>query len=100
MSMTGNYLDATTAEAWGLVNRVVPPEALLDTARSLARDMLSCDLDASREILRIMEQGWNSTLERGRELERKAIRARPRVTDIVARRLAIQKRGRQQAKES
>ena len=31
MSLTGNYVDASTAEKWGLVNRVVPHEALLET---------------------------------------------------------------------
>ncbi len=29
LSLTGNYLAAEQAEAWGLVNRVVAPEALL-----------------------------------------------------------------------
>ena len=100
LSLTGNYLDATTAAEWGLVNRVVAPEALLDTARSLARDMLSCDQGASREILRIMDEGWNTTLGSGREIERSTNRAQPRTTDIEARRLAIQQRGRQQVEES
>ena len=36
LSLTGNFLDAQTAEAWGLVNRVVPAEQLLPVARSLA----------------------------------------------------------------
>ncbi|MCZ6889882.1 MAG: enoyl-CoA hydratase [Gammaproteobacteria bacterium] len=97
LSLTGNYLDAETAEAWGLVNRVVAPEALMDTARSLARDMLSCDQPASREILRIMDEGWNTTLGGGLEIETAANRARPRTTNLEARRLAVQKRGREQA---
>jgi enoyl-CoA hydratase len=41
MSFTGNYVDAATALAWGLVNEVVPHEALLDRARELAVDMAS-----------------------------------------------------------
>ena len=36
LSLTGNYLDAETAERWGLVSHVVEPEALLPTARRLA----------------------------------------------------------------
>lgn len=97
LSLTGNYLDATTAQAWGLVNRVVAPEELLDTARSLARDMLSCDEAASREILRITNEGWNTTLGSGLEIERTANRARPRAKNIEERRSAIQQRGREQA---
>jgi enoyl-CoA hydratase len=41
MSLTGNFIDAETANAWGLVNRVVAPDALLPTARKLAADMLT-----------------------------------------------------------
>lgn len=35
--LTGDAMDATRAERWGLVNRVVPPEALMETALDLAR---------------------------------------------------------------
>ena len=42
LSLTGNFLSAEKAYEWGLVNRVVAPENLLPTARSLAEDMLSC----------------------------------------------------------
>lgn len=41
MSFTGNFVDAATALAWGLVNEVVPHESLLDRARELAADMSS-----------------------------------------------------------
>ena len=39
MSFTGNYVDATTAERWGLVNRVVPHGDLVKTAVGFANDM-------------------------------------------------------------
>lgn len=41
MSFTGNFVDADTALAWGLVNEVVPHGSLLDRARELAADMVS-----------------------------------------------------------
>lgn len=41
LSLTGNFLDAPTALAWGLVNRVVPPAELMPVARKLAVDMAS-----------------------------------------------------------
>ena len=37
LSLTGNYLSAEQAESWGLVNRVVAPEALLPTCRAARR---------------------------------------------------------------
>jgi enoyl-CoA hydratase len=38
MSVTGNYIDAATALAWGLVNHVVPHDALLPFCRQLAAE--------------------------------------------------------------
>lgn len=43
LSLSGNFLSAAQAEAWGLVNRVVPASDLLTQARQLAVDMLSAD---------------------------------------------------------
>ncbi len=37
MLLTGDGIDAATAERWGLVNKVVPKEALLETAYGFAR---------------------------------------------------------------
>ncbi len=39
LSLTGNFLDAETAERWGLVNRVCAPDDLLPAAIKLAQDM-------------------------------------------------------------
>jgi enoyl-CoA hydratase len=39
MSASGNFVDAETALAWGLVNHVVAHENLLSTARSIAVDI-------------------------------------------------------------
>lgn len=41
MSFTGNYIDAATAHAWGLVNEVVAHDALLARAREIAADMVT-----------------------------------------------------------
>lgn len=35
--LTGDSIDAATAERWGLINRIVPPDQLIDTALALAR---------------------------------------------------------------
>lgn len=41
MLLTGDSIDAERAERWGLVNRVVPPEDLMQTARDYARRIVS-----------------------------------------------------------
>jgi enoyl-CoA hydratase len=97
MSLSGNYVDAAIAEAWGLVNRVVPADALLDTARRLARDMLSCDRSAMLDLKRMMNEGLSATLGEGREIERWINRSRSGSGDIEARRSELQRRGREQA---
>lgn len=53
MLLTGRRLDAQTAERWGLVNRVVPPEKLLATAFELAREIAAnapLAVQASKEL--------------------------------------------------
>ena len=52
LSLTGNFLDAETALAWGLVNHVVAHDELLPTARQLAADIASNDQVGARRILR------------------------------------------------
>lgn len=39
MILTGNRVDATTAERWGLVNEVLPGEVLMQRARTLAGEI-------------------------------------------------------------
>jgi len=58
LSLTGNYLDARTAEAWGLVNRVVAPEELLTTCAKLAQDMISVPDTGLRAYKRIIDLGF------------------------------------------
>src|SRR5688500_9134424 len=41
LSLTGNFLSAEQAQAWGLVNRIVEPAELMPVCRALAQDMLS-----------------------------------------------------------
>lgn len=101
LSLTGNFLDADTACAWGLVNRVVAPEELLPTCRQLARDIVDTDPATRSEIKRIMDAGWATTLDAGLELELAASRAHSErevtAEKVAARRAAIQARGRAQS---
>ncbi len=57
LSATGNFLDAATAQAWGLVNHVVPHDQLLPAAHRLAGDIVSNDQPGVRRVLRTYDEG-------------------------------------------
>jgi enoyl-CoA hydratase len=99
LSLTGNYLDAETACAWGLLNRVVEPEALLPTCEALARDMQSCDPDMLRNYKRVIDEGFAANYAEGRQIETAANRAHS--TDLSADRVAnVRARGQAQSTAS
>jgi enoyl-CoA hydratase len=99
LSLTGNYLSAAQAEAWGLVNRVVAPAELLPTCRALAADMRSCVPEVMRAYKRLIDDGFATTLADGLRLETDRSRAHARTVTseaIAERRAAVQARGRAQ----
>jgi enoyl-CoA hydratase len=102
LSLTGNYLDAATADAWGLVNRVVAADELITTCMALAADIASTDRTTGDEIKRIMDEGWNTSLGEGLDIEQRASRAHSktevRAEKVASRRAAIQSRGREQSR--
>ena len=69
LSLTGNFLPAEQAAEWGLVSHVVAPEALLETARGIAADMLSAMPHMLPPIKAMMDKGFVTTLGEGLELE-------------------------------
>lgn len=98
VSLTGNYVDAEQALAWGLVNRIVPAAELVDTAVNVGRDICSTEPATRAEILRIMDEGWATTLDQGLALELKASRGHlVRAEEVASRRAGIQRRGRDQS---
>lgn len=58
LSLSGNFLDARTAAAWGLVNRVTPPAELLPQALKLARDIASAPADKVQAYKRLIDEGF------------------------------------------
>jgi len=56
LALTGRFLDADEALAWGLVNRVVPAEQLLDEARALAREVLANPADGVARYKRLLDE--------------------------------------------
>ena len=71
MSVTGNFVDAPTALAWGLVNHVVPHETLLPFTRELARASVDNDQAGVRRMLgtyaeiaaTLYDAGWETEAE-------------------------------------
>ncbi|MGQ7830522.1 enoyl-CoA hydratase [Altererythrobacter sp. Z27] len=99
LSFTGNFLDAHTAKAWGLVNHVVAPEELLPFARKLAADMASIDPGFLAQYKRLIDEGYAVSFGEGMALEaRISSAANSEVTpeEVEARRAAVQERGRGQ----
>lgn len=101
LSLTGNFLGAEDAVAWGLLNRVVPAEELLAHAEQLADDMLSVDPEMLLRLNHLIEDGYRMSLADGLRLEATLYReVNGRLTGdaIEARREAVRKRGQAQTK--
>ena len=69
MSYTGNFVDAATAKAWGLVLEVLPPDELMPFCRKLAAEIASCDRATLADVRRAINGGLETTLEAGLALE-------------------------------
>jgi enoyl-CoA hydratase len=100
MSFTGNYVDAATALAWGLVNEVVPHRRLLDRARELAADMASVPPDGLAGIKAAYRAASSPSDEPALAAESRFSRDWSRSSfdpaRLAANREAIQSRGRAQ----
>jgi enoyl-CoA hydratase len=99
LSLTGNFLAASKAEAWGLVNRVVAPEDLLPQARAMALDMLSADPGMLLRYKAVINDGFAIAFGEAMLLEQ--VRCREwndhlSAAAIESRRLEVQSRGRDQ----
>ena len=97
LSLTGNFLDAETAHAWGLVNRVVPPDQLMAVALELAQQMADVELDLLVVYKALIDDGYELAFGAGLGLEHERSTAHNAgVTPemVAARRAAVQARGR------
>lgn len=99
ISLTGNFVSAEQALAWGLVNRVVTPDELLPACTALAQDMLSCDRRAMLGYKRLIDEGFGMNFADAMALEAKAslaIVATVSAGSIADRREAVRARGSSQ----
>jgi enoyl-CoA hydratase len=96
MAFTGRFVGADEALAWGLVNRVVPPEQLRGAAEALAREMLACVPDGLVAYKRLLDAEIGVPGAEALRLEREASMAHntPVPREAIEARLATL-RGRQ-----
>ena len=69
LSLTGNYLDAETAERWGLVNRVYAPDALLPAAKKLASEMAGVEGGLLKRMKAVIDDGLALPLPEALKME-------------------------------
>ncbi len=65
---TGDVIDAATAKDWGLVSRVVEPQALMDEARALAARIAAMPPHALRQTKTLLRQGQQMSYDSALEL--------------------------------
>ena len=94
--LTGEPIDAQTAYAWGLVNRVAPAERLVDTAAELVHRVTRHDPEVIAAQKRLhqawLDQGYTQAVERSVEPLLDAFRA-GRPQRLAAERLRARRRG-------
>lgn len=97
ISLTGNFIEAEQACAWGLINRIVPEDELIAQCFALAKDMLSCLPDALTRYKALIDDGYATNFGDSLELETSRTRDANRQVQgasVEARRREIQARSR------
>jgi enoyl-CoA hydratase len=69
LCLTGRFIDADTACAWGLVSEVVPPELLFTRATEILRQILSMAPCAVTSIMEVIDHGVDLSLTEALHLE-------------------------------
>ncbi len=72
LNLTGDFVDAETAERWGIVDRVVPGGTLLDEAVALADRIAAQSPHAVAVLKRVARATRDATLEEGLRIEAEA----------------------------
>ena len=99
LSLSGNFLDAQTASAWGLVNRVVSAEELLPVAKKLAADIASADPAMIQAYKRLIDDGYAVPFGEAMALEHErssSANSQVNKAEVEARRMTVMERGRAQ----
>ena len=81
LTLTNRVLSAAEAEAWGLVNRVVPDDQVDQAAADLAQQLADGPAWAMGQAKRVIYAGFDSNLEQAGEFEGTTITAAMRTHD-------------------
>ena len=84
--VTNRMLSATEAEAWGMVNRVVPDDALASKTQALAAQLAAGPTQAIGATKRLFHRTWTESLESQMEQEVQVLTnaaQRPEVTEGI-----------------
>jgi len=81
LTLTNRTLSAQEAVEWGIANRVVAADALLEEAQALATQLAVGPTRAFGTAKRLLREGWNESLESQMENESRAIAAIARSAD-------------------
>ncbi len=73
LMLTNRVLTAAEAQAWGLVNKVVPPETVMDEARAIARQIASGPTQAFGGVKRLLDTAFSDGLETQLDRETRSI---------------------------
>jgi enoyl-CoA hydratase len=74
LDLTGDFVDARTAETWGLVERVVPPAELLEAALGIARSIAARSPHAVAVLRELARTTRDLPLEEGMRREAEGFR--------------------------
>jgi enoyl-CoA hydratase/carnithine racemase len=69
LMLLGGWLGAAEAQAWGLVNRVVPAGALPDAVEAMAAELAAKSASASRTVKTLVNRALDVDLASGLEME-------------------------------
>ena len=75
LALTARFISAAEAEAWGIVNKVVPPDELLPHARALAKQMLAGVPETLVAYKRLLDSGYDLNAGEALAIERKTAEA-------------------------
>ena len=83
LMLTNRRLSAAEALEWGLINRVVPDDALTQTVADLASDLAQGATLAFGAVKRMLHDTFAGTLETQMELEARSIAAMSHTRDGI-----------------
>lgn len=98
LSLSGNFIDADTAAAWGVINRVVPHDSLLPAALGLAEAIAGNDPALVTTLRQTIDSRLELSLDAALADERRAfeeMRTEFQPQSVAARKEAVIRRGRE-----